>query len=178
MRAFLAYSIPNNVQEEISELCYGLPNTTWVKPFNFHLTIQFYSNLSEEQVPNIQENLEKLPLSIISTKAKGLGKFSHPRRESVIWLGIENSDQVVKERNKIIPSLKELKLEVDKKFSPHITLGRCKQLNERRWLSYLETFEFFESSEFLLDSIVLYKSILNPKGSIYEEIFRVYFNKS
>lgn len=173
MRAFLAYSIPENIQEEIVRLCHGLPNTTWVKLSNFHLTIQFYANLHEDLIPSIHENLEKLGLSAISTKARGLGKFSNPKGESVIWLGLEQEIQIVQERNKIIPALRELRLDVDKRFTPHITLGRSKQLSEKRWLSYLETFQFFESSQFFLDSLILFKSTLNPKGSIYEEIFRI-----
>lgn len=173
MRAFLAYPIPESVQEEISRLFYGLPNTSWTKLFQLHITLQFYSELQEDLISVIHEKLENNSFSSIPTRAKGLGKFIYPKSNAVIWLGLENSHQIMQERNKILASFKELNLETDKKFQPHITIGRSKQLNENRWVSYFENFQFFASSEFLLDSIVLYKSTLNPKGSIYEEIFRV-----
>lgn len=173
MRAFLAYPIPEFVQEEISRLFFGLPNTSWTKAFQLHITLQFYPELSEDLISLIYEKLESHNFSIVRTRAQGLGKFLYPRGNAVIWLGLANSIQIVEERNKILSSLKGMNLETDKKFQPHITIGRSKQLNQNRWISYFENFQFFESSEFLLDAIVLYKSILNPKGSIYEEIFRI-----
>ena len=173
MRAFLAYPIPEIVQEEIARLFYGLPNTSWIKSCNLHITLQFYPNLSEDLIPNIHNKLDRNHFLTIFTKAKGLGKFLYPKGNAVVWLGLENSIQIIQERNKILSSLKEMNLEYDKKFQPHITIGRSKQLSTNRWLSYFENFQFFESSKFSLDSIVLYKSTLNPKGSIYEEIFKI-----
>lgn len=173
MRCFLAFPLPEQIHSELAWICTGMPHTTWVKPENFHITIQFFQNLEEKEVEILQEILSSFPTFQIVSKVRGLGFFKQPKGSATIWMGLENSKEIFSIRTKIIDKIKSYGFLTEKKYEPHVTLGRCKQFISNRWNSYFESFSNFESSSFILESFCLYKSTLSPSGSIYEELFCV-----
>jgi RNA 2',3'-cyclic 3'-phosphodiesterase len=172
LRCFLAFPIPDEIREELIRICHGFPNTSWTKPENFHITIQFFPDLDESQIELLQSLLQTFSCPNISTLAKGLGYFKHPRRNVTIWLGLEGREVITQYRNKIVEILKPQGFAIEKRYEPHLTLGRCKSFLDNKWQAYFESFLDFETSQFSIRDFVLYQSTLSPKGSIYEELIR------
>ncbi|EKN97715.1 LigT-like phosphoesterase domain protein [Leptospira interrogans serovar Pomona str. Pomona] len=40
MRTFLGISIPEEIKEQLTSICYGLPDIRWVPKENFHITLE------------------------------------------------------------------------------------------------------------------------------------------
>lgn len=88
-----------------------------------------------------------------------------------IWLGLENQKEIIGARTKIIDTIKTQGFSIEKKYEPHLTVGRCKQFIQSKWDSYFESFHDFQTSPFSIERFTLFQSTLSPNGSIYEELF-------
>ncbi|MFN3568492.1 MAG: RNA 2',3'-cyclic phosphodiesterase, partial [Caldimicrobium sp.] len=137
VRAFLAIDLPRDIKKAL----YNLKNLSepkdiklkWVEEENFHLTLKFFGNISENLAEKIFKLCEKACQDIIHFRvALGeVGIFPEVGKPRVLWIGVENSLENIKNLYwKIEKTLKPLKLENKKeKFHPHITLMRIKEIN-------------------------------------------------
>lgn len=181
-RSFIAIALNENLHKELESLQAKLKtadaDVKWVKPENIHLTLKFLGNITDEQIEKVKNSLKKIATNFQSYQIhlKEIGAFpkiSYPR---VIWVGM---DEGAKTTNKIYQSIEE---ELTKKgfekekrpLSPHLTLGRVRSgKNRQNLIRVIEKEKDFSSpSKLLVEEIVLFKSTLTPKGSIYEPIFK------
>ena len=49
MRLFVALSLPETVQDRLSDLCQGVPSAKWVAPENLHLTLRFIGEVDHAE---------------------------------------------------------------------------------------------------------------------------------
>jgi len=143
----------------------------WVEFKNIHLTLKFLGATEEELIPSIKKVLKKVANNFnnfrITTKGLGIFKsFSNPR---VLWIGIEKSKYLENIFYEIENNLEFLGFEKnEREFSPHITLGRIKKLNNPKILTKLvlnncdRVFQDIQVNE-----IVLMESILKKEGPTY-----------
>jgi 2'-5' RNA ligase len=141
-----------------------------VEKENLHITLRFFGET--DKLTPIKEKLSELEgeLTPFQVSLKGIGAFPSAQRAMVLWVGIEEGQNNLKElyssiENKIIPlGFKE----ENRGFTPHITFGRIKKgkysLPENLDLSF---------DSFQVNEITLFKSTLTPKGPIYEIVFKV-----
>lgn len=123
MRLFIAIPFCETVKNSIDEVCDNVFENSLSGRFsareNFHITLLF---LGEQ--PNCKRAIaamEKVNRDSFDLTLSGLGKF---QREggSVIWMGINKSNQLEFLHDQLSKNLPEIKSE--SKFRPHITLGR------------------------------------------------------
>ena len=62
----------------------------WVPPGNIHITLKFFGNVTDAEVPAIiaaarEVAAEQAPLTL---KVTGAGAFPHVRSPRVVWLGL------------------------------------------------------------------------------------------
>ena len=120
MRLFIAI----DVSDEISDYCKELQKL--IKGSltrSFHITLKFLGEVNNPD--EITEKLSNIKFEEFTLKTTDIGYFPNERFIRVIWLGIENSDALLKLQESIETSLKEFKS--DHKFHPHITLARVNQ---------------------------------------------------
>lgn len=146
----------------------------WVAADNMHLTLFFLGDTPEEQIPLI---LKELKISLSETKSfsfllKGLGIFRNMHDPRVIWVGIENDNDLKKNKINIDKVLQKLGYKTeDREFKPHLTLGRIKNIKQKDSLRDLvEKYRDFTFQEIFVSEVVFYESTLTPKGPIYKEI--------
>ena len=75
---------------------------------------------------------------------------------------------------KILSGLTEMSIRLeDKPFKPHITIGRIKHLNSKEtFLKLTEQYQNTELQKLHVNEVILYESILLPKGPKYIPIER------
>ncbi|WP_333652563.1 RNA 2',3'-cyclic phosphodiesterase [Dissulfurispira sp.] len=178
MRCFIAIDMSGNIKNAIAgviEKC-GLNSkgVRWVAVENIHLTLKFLGDVKEDLIPEIQKGLALICMrrDVFNINIRGAGAFPNFKYPNVLWMGIDESEELKRLYEDIEESMFELGFEKeDRKFSPHLTIGRVK---ERKGIEPvikgLYTFKdtFFGSIE--VNEVLLIRSVLKPTGAEYSKI--------
>ena len=175
IRAFLAIDLPESLRPGLAlaqgELKKSQADVRWVPPGNIHITLKFFGNLPDAEVPPIiaaarQAASQQAPLSLAVT---GAGAFPSIRSPRVVWLGL---------RGDLLP-LSQFFYRLEKAFAPlgyppegrafnpHLTLGRVRSPEGRAQLSRALEKLVVDWPPFPVGEIILYQSVLSPQGSRY-----------
>ncbi|HUA59454.1 MAG TPA: RNA 2',3'-cyclic phosphodiesterase [Verrucomicrobiae bacterium] len=175
MRLFTALDLPAEVVGNLEELLRRLRPTArinWSPPANLHITTKFIGEWPEERLGELKSVLGTLPpRRTIPVHVHDVGFFPNERSPRVFWCGIE------------APGLAELARELDavcgkmgiarepRPFSPHLTLARIKErLNLDALHGAIASLPKTGFGTFEAPSFFLYRSQLNPKGSVYTKL--------
>jgi 2'-5' RNA ligase len=187
MRAFIAIELPleikNNLAKIQGKLKTTLPEINWVKPPHLHLSLKFLGEISLKQL----ESTRKMITEIIRTafpfeiKLETLGVFPDCRRTRIIWIG---TNQTPRQLKQLVDQLeaKLLKIGLPEKqhpFRAHITLGRIKNPfvpeDLARKLLKIKNDYRKANLKFNTRGIVLFQSVLGPKGPTYSILKKAIF---
>lgn len=173
-RLFCAVKVPLNdalekameaFRQELSEA-----RVNWVSPQNLHLTLKFFGDTPNEQVDGIMEALHLGAANFppFSFSVEGCGTFGSTRQPNVIWLGIRNSKTLEDLYHSLNHFLSPLGYEPDRKFfSPHLTIGRIKYIQDTLGLRALESeFNGQKFAKVPTGSFYLMESFLRPQGPL------------
>ncbi len=180
MRAFVA--IPLNqeaytgialLQRRLGQSCAGI---RLVKPSNIHLTLKFFKCIDDKQLLKIASILTDTLKSHKSffISLSEIGIFPNLNCPRVIWVGIKKGKkECICLQKDIENSIGNLKTEKENRaFSPHLTIGRINLKNNRPALINLIEKEknFSLKAKVPVNTIILFQSILTPKGPIYKSL--------
>jgi len=176
IRAFLAVELPDNLRAGLAqvqgELKRGRADVRWVAPGNIHLTLKFFGNVPDDEIEALaaaarEAAAETPPLQIKVTSA---GAFPSPTAPRVVWLGLGGD---------LVP-LTQLFYRLEKAyaalgyppegraFNPHLTLGRVKSpANRDKLARLLASRPPVDWPPFAVEELILFQSVLSPKGSTY-----------
>lgn len=184
IRSFIAIETPKDIRDNIgvlqTQLKPSLGNLVrWVAIENMHLTLIFLGEVKEDFLNQVKEQLTSVVKMVMPFEAniKGFGAFPSQRSPRIIWVGMDKGkNEVIDLQSRIEKALKTIGYKPeDRKFHPHLTIGRVKGFIK-------ETTNIFEanytSRNFLVKSIVLFKSTLRPQGPIYEKLEVFHFGAS
>ena len=180
MRLFIALplslSAERSLDRTISDLRSqdGARAVKWVKAGNVHITLKFIGETEENLVESISDAVRRIAEEHkpVTFDADRLGGFPNLHRPRVIFAGSNNAPASLPQMaEKIDTKLNKLGFEREQRaFKSHLTLGRVRQGAQIGDLSkYLESYKFTPFS-FVIDRLVLFKSMLTPKGPIYERL--------
>lgn len=182
VRAFIAVDIGNEIRGKLDELQRKLKkvhaNIRWVKPRNIHLTLAFLGEVPANRVDSIKEALRDACAGqpAFDLIAVGTGFFGKPRYPRVIWAGVSDCAPLKALQNRIGHALHQSGIEFDeKRFSPHLTLGRVKGI-DRHIEPLLEKIGKYGEADLggaCIAHVELVQSKLAPHGAEYEILQRV-----
>ncbi len=147
----------------------------WVEPENMHLTLKFFGETDENQIPGITKALEKavaqskpFTLKIVNT-----GIFGSRYDPKVIWFGIEMHDELKNLAKNIFDELGKSGWQKDSQnFVPHLTIARIKELKDKTlFQQILSKYNALEIQDENVTEIILYESILRREGPLYVDVF-------
>ena len=175
LRAFIAANISDKQKEEVGRVLDRLMGydvrVKWVKIGNMHITLKFLGDTEEKILPDlytaISESINDQRAFDISLES--LGCFPNAHRPRVIWVGIKDGYDNLRELSQNIDrAVKPFGFRPEKrKFSAHLTLGRVKDAgNIESLTSDLSRIEF-SSSKAKVSDVVFYQSVLRPQGPLY-----------
>lgn len=173
VRAFLAIPVTDELRRGMArlqkELAARLPSIRWVNPATIHLTLRFFGDVPEESLEKIGE----VVLSVgrlcapFQTEATGVGAFPSTVRPRVIWLGVRGGPSLAALHAAMEEGLRQIGFPgEDRSFSPHLTLGRCRQRIAAAQ-PVLERFRDFTCGPLPVDRLILYESRLEPGGAVH-----------
>jgi 2'-5' RNA ligase len=183
LRTFIAIELPGDLQIEISQIIGRLQNKAgksgvrWVSAENIHLTLKFLGDVSSSAITDIQEllKLEAAHHHPFTATIGGVGAFPNQKRPRIIWLGVNSPPELASLQHGIESALAKLGYLLDERpFSPHLTLGRVRENASTTELaalaSALKDIQIGILGKVTVDNIHLFKSDLQPGGSVYTRL--------
>lgn len=150
-----------------------------VEPENIHITIKFLGDTDERHIDAIEQCMKESVRGItpFPVTLKGTGVFPNTKYVKVLWVGISDAGSIAPIAQAIDTALVPLGFKKEQRgFSPHLTVGRVKSARNKDRL--LRVVQQYTTEEFMvqeINTLVLKKSELTPKGPIYSTLREVRF---
>jgi 2'-5' RNA ligase len=168
LRLFVGIGFPPELKLRLSLLCSGVPGAKWVDPGNFHVTLRFIGEISEDLAADLDDALSRLRARRFTLQIAGTGVFGDKPRS--LWAGIERSPELVGLRDKIEQALIRVGLPPEpRKFSPHVTLARLRDPPLDKLRDFLTTHARFRADPLAVEGFSLIASFQTKAGSVYED---------
>lgn len=171
MRLFIGIPLDSGFQAMIAEKCRSIPATMgvrFVKPENYHITIQFLgeSSLSVDILAEAIRNSINTIDSFSYTINEMIG-FPNIHKANTVALSLQPTEPFAFLSSQIRSALLPLGFKTEKTMNPHITFARSKHsINASEWKHLIRIDPLRQAAS----EIVLYQSILQPGGPIYHQL--------
>ncbi len=180
IRAFISVEIPDEIKGALQDIQQAFRESrdriTWVRPQGMHITLKFLGDIEEGSIPEIGARMQKAGDNIepFVIHLLGAGVFPGMKKPRVLWAGIrEGAEDLKKIQEDLDSRLEDLGFPISiRPFSPHITIGRIKDIRDPRWFAaQMEKHGDTEIGSMRAESIHLFESRLRPDGAVYTERF-------
>lgn len=184
LRAFIAIELPPSLQNAIERQtarlrqAVGDESVRWVPAFNLHLTLKFLGNIPPAHVEFLKQSLIQTAAAHppFDLQIGGIGAFPNAKAPRVLWAGIHAPAELTSLQKSVEAGATRLGYEREARpFSPHLTLGRVRQNasaeNLQKIRAALEKLQIGHIGSARVETVHLYKSELNPGGSVYTKLF-------
>ena len=184
VRAFIALELPTFLQDAIQLSTAGLRKKLdsdlirWTSPHNVHLTLKFLGDVSPANIDILKQMLtmESAQYSAFDMSVEGIGAFPNPKRPRVLWVGLNAPATLPSLARGIETASAKLGYPIEERgFSPHLTIGRVRQnastTDLQKIRTALDETKIGNLGMAHIDAINLYKSDLQPSGSVYTRLF-------
>jgi 2'-5' RNA ligase len=181
IRAFIAVDAvqSQSISEVLNEIHNSGAHVRVVTPAELHITLKFLGDISEKIIPKIETAMMN---AVIDTKKfygklHGMGAFPGMSRINVIWVGVNDADALGRIATILDDSISALGVQRESRaFHPHITLARVKSpQNLEELIRIISKYKDRDFGDFLVEKIILKRSILTPQGPHYSAIAEVGF---
>jgi len=187
IRAFLALDLPANVSRFLDDISFQLKKSRadvrWVNPTSIHLTLKFLGNVNRSRIQDIKNVMSPI-FSIqreLELKISGIGALPNLSQPRVVWAGVSDpSGRLVKVVSSIEKAFNDLGFKRESRpFSPHLTLGRTRSNNgKERLVELINSTRSNVGLSFIADRAILFQSVLDPTGPLYNIVSVFNFIKS
>ncbi len=172
MRAFVAVDLPEPVREELETLQESLTVGRLVPWENFHLTLTFLGEQSDEAIEDAHEALSNIRATAFDLQLVGVGSFGK-RSPQVVFAEVRKCDHLAELERRTTRALRHAGLEFQKRrFRPHVTIARLPRRLSLYDLAdirdYLGASAVFRSSRFEVREFKLYRSSLTSRGAVHD----------
>ena len=191
IRAFIALDLSPEVLGRLEYLAGQLKGrlsgaqVRWVSVQNIHLTIKFLGDVSVNNLGVLNKIVENEAHQQVEFEIRvaGLGAFPSTNRPRVIWVGVEAPGNLsALQRNIDTETAKLGYASEGRDYSPHLTLGRvARNVSDgelRRISEALVSLKASQLGACLIQAVHIYRSDLNPQGSVYTKLFSADLQRS
>lgn len=168
IRLFVALALPNLVRERLALIRAPLPGARWVPPENMHITLRFIGQVEPPMAEDVDAALSYIDAATFELRLVGLGTFGSRGRVRALWAGVEQTKLLDQLQAKIEAACGRAGLPPEgRKFHPHVTLARCKNVREAPAAEFAATYPGFDLPAIVVDAFTLYSSQMGRSGAVY-----------
>lgn len=146
----------------------------WEKTEKLHLTLKFLGDIDEIQLQHLNQAVEKSARQVanFSLEISGTGVFSSKRNAKILWLGLKDEKGSLQNLNDILENeCEQIGFAKEKRnFKAHLTIARLREPHKSKDLVERHLENDFKAIEFAVSEIVIYQSLLQKSGSIYQTV--------
>ena len=181
IRTFVAVDLPQDIKMEVDRFTSAFRSQgkgiRWVNAQNLHLTLRFLGDIDEDSVPGLADSITNNVdgFGVFDLSLSGVGGFPNLKRPRVIWTGAEIGRDKLRD---LAAGVETACIESDfgksdKRFSPHLTIGRVKSPGGLSGI--LEKIEknSFKTEPFVVYEVTIFKSDLSPAGPKYTSLAKI-----
>jgi RNA 2',3'-cyclic 3'-phosphodiesterase len=182
-RTFLGVKIGDSTRraaEELQdELAQSGAQVKWVDAGNLHLTLLFLGELDDRDLMTVFKVAKKVAAKAgpFGVEVAGLGAFPTPRRPKVVWAGITDGAEELRELHAALeaPLIEAGAYRKEERaYTPHLTLGRPNGEADGQLLAAeLPKYADWKGGTFLVDELIVYGSEMQRHGPEYTVLGRV-----
>lgn len=175
IRLFVALKIPENIKEQLLNICYELvPDASlysWVTTDRIHLTLKFIGEVEENLVLPISTELDFVKkYRSFDFEISRFGFFFRDKSPKILWAGLHTDESIFKLAEELNKRMEIFDIEPEKrKFKSHLTLLRIKSKLDENVINNFNNYQF-DNLKFKTNKIALIKSELSQAGAQYTEI--------
>jgi len=180
IRAFIALPLPADVRERLGALRRSAPEgarVSWLAPDSIHLTLKFLGDVAPDRLERLKAALVALPWErgAVSYTLSRVGGFPNLTRPRVLWVGVDQGGDVVIDLAAAVDVVaRRLGFpREERRFTPHLTIGRVKSPPDRDWGDRFVRAVRFEPAIVRADQLILYRSRLLPSGAEHTPLLPV-----
>ena len=167
MRLFVALPIPRNVAQSIMLIQGGVPGARWQTPEQLHLTLRFIGEVDGREAAMLDDALAGIEAPAFDLQLHSVGQFGN-KQPHALWAGIRRSEALEHLQRKVDNAIRRVGQPQDAyKFTPHVTVARLRNPENRKMIEWLADQALFTSPEFRVGAFHLYSSRLTSDGSVY-----------
>jgi RNA 2',3'-cyclic 3'-phosphodiesterase len=168
IRLFVALGLPDDLRDELSAMCGGIPGARWVPEENYHLTLRFIGEVPGWQAQEVDEALSGIRAPGFELTLRGLGTFQKSGRVSALWVGVEKTEPLVFLQSKVETALQRIGLEPERRrFAPHVTLARTDKAEQGKVIAFVQAHNLFRAAPVPVEDFALYSSRLGKEQAAY-----------
>lgn len=181
MRSFIAIELPETITSALSSLQQELKqcgaDVRWVRPEGIHLTLKFLGEVEDKDVAGIVKMIEGtcMRYRAFNLEIKGTGVFPNKKSPRVLWVSVYGNETFMELQREIEDGMASMGFEKEnRRFSPHLTLGRFRSLRWKETL--LDKIELNKDTKFGtmdIKSVSLMQSDLSPAGAKYTRVAEI-----
>ena len=181
-RLFLALPLSRegarNIWEAWEAIRFSGSRIRWVVPEQFHITLVFLGDTPEQDIPVILECMEKTArgFSAFPVLTGGPGAFFGKKGPRVLFESLKEGGDSVREIQKVLIRCLTPHFSLERRrFHPHITTARIKSGSELAGGFISDGGNV--SVRDTLQRMILFESILSPRGAEYFPIYETPLNR-
>jgi 2'-5' RNA ligase len=168
-RLFVAIDLPSSLKKTLADLDPKTRGVRWTEPEQMHLTLGFFGDVPENVDLKFREELSIIEFGTFFLPITGIGCFPPKGLPKIIWVGVGRGHphlfQVYKRvQEAALASGLEPEL---RPWHPHITLGRCREINPGAVRNFLKANVDFDAGIVRVAAFHLYSSKLTSAGPIH-----------
>ena len=174
MRSFIAIPVPEEQADPLLDVQHALEVGRPVPPENWHVTLAFLGNQTEDVLEHLHDRLSELEAPEFDMRIAGVDIFGG-RKPSLLYAGVDSSEPLSHLRKKVRQVVRNAGIDLPRgRFRPHVTLARFRKrltmLETQRIAGVLEGWGDVEAGVLPVGHFTLYRSIAGPDGMIYEPL--------
>lgn len=186
LRTFIALPLSPVIAEKLSAIQRTLRRASpeqavsWVNPANIHLTLFFLGDIVPDRQKPIEAALAAVARNVrpFAFNVQGLGAFPNANRPRVIWVGLdEPTGQLTLLHRAVNEAMASIGFQPeDRRFSPHLTLGRIRQRasreDEQAVGEAIRRTDVGALGEVLAEELIFFRSVFKSSGAEYTPLAR------
>lgn len=172
LRLFTGIELPILLRQRLALLEGGIDGAKWTERENFHLTLTFIGDISEQLAEDAHDALSGIRMEPFPLELKGTGSFATGRDIKVLWVGVAPSEPLMRLKEKIDRCLERFAVPFEnRKYVPHVTLARFRfGAEEAKVAQFMATHNLFSGDAFTVEHFTLFRTHQTKHGSEYEAL--------
>jgi len=171
MRLFVALPVPLDIRARLGALQSGLAGARWIDQDLMHITLRFIGEVAERDADDIIDTLSTIQMPAFEMSLSNLGYFERRGDPHTLWAGITKTEVLTRLHAKVESAVvRSGQAREGRKFLPHITIGRLRDVPVDRLGHWLETALPLSQDLFDVDRFVLYQSFRGHGAARYQPL--------
>ena len=168
-RLFVSVDPPKSIRQTLVDLDPHIRGVRWTAEDQFHLTVGFFPDVTEEGELALREKLNEIEFRGFFLPVERVGTFPPKGVIKIIWIGVgRGHPHLFQLHKRVQEAALAVGLDADlRPWHPHITLARCRDVPGGALNKFLKSNADFDAGMFPVEAFHLYCSQLTPAGPIH-----------